>query len=371
MQFALSRFQQHFQNLNLPSNLLSLFGYDSRYVNDIYDLHLLLDFNFLPKNNLRIGSEFKKDLLDHKDLKFPQRSIGEVKRETKSFFVSDDQNLTLPDFFVFESLWLNFHLRQDNTKNLKDFTSPKVGLALSRGKKIQIILRGNYGKSFRQPSNNALFWKEDVYASGNPDLKPEKSEHSEIGFEFKVPLFSNSKLSLGSTYFHNSVKDIIIWRKRFDGKYVPQNISRSRMTGHDDFVSLEFFGKAAKIDYRNNATQAINKSGDKTYDGKLIPFQPRYVTDLNISIDYKLLQLSCKNRWVSERYRTEANTLKENPYHLVDLSFGLKKRIYRWEVMLNGQIKNLTNEKYFLIERYPMPGREWGLDLEIVYNLRN
>lgn len=367
---SFSRFEQHFQNLDLPSHLQNFFAYDTKYINDILDFGLTLELNLLQKNRLQIGYQFQKDELDHKDFLFPQRSIGKIERETSSWFFSDNQSLSLPEFLFFENLNLNFSLRKDNTKNLDNFTSPKIGFAISNGKKTQIILKGDYGKSFRQPSNNALFWKEDVYASGNPDLKPEKSEHSEIGFEIKVPLFKNSKLSFGSTYFHNFVKDIIVWRRRFDGKYMPVNISRSRITGHEDFISLKFFKEVLEINYKNNVIRALNKSGDITYDGKFIPFQPRYVTNFNILVDYNIFELSYKQRWVSERYRVEANTLKENPYHLKDLSLGLKKRIFRWEVRLNGQIKNLTNEKYFLVERYPMPGREWGMRLEIVYNLK-
>jgi len=331
-----------------------------------------LTINLYPfkTNELKIGSKLQKDVLDHKDLRFPQRSMGKVKRETKNIFVSDNQNLSLPGFLFFENLTLNSSLHKDNTKNLDDFTSPQVGFALSRGQKVRIIIRGDYGKSFRQPSNNALFWKEDVYASGNPDLKPERSEHSEMGVEFKFSLFKNSDFSFGSTYFHNFVKDIIVWRRRFDGKYMPENISRSQITGHEDFVSLKFFNEVLEIFYRNNATEALNKSGDKTYDGKFIPFQPRHVTDLNLLVDYKIFELSYQHRWVSERYRVEANTVKEEPYNLVNLSLGLKKRISKLEVSLNGQIKNLTDQKYFLIERYPMPGREWGVRLEIILNLR-
>ncbi len=368
--FAFFRFEQHFQNLDLPPHLQHFFAYDSRYTENVSDFSLAMDLNPFQKNKLQIGSAFQKDGLDHKDLKFPQRSMGKVERKTKSFFVSDNQSIILPRVFFFENLNLNFSLRQDNTKSLNDFTSSRVGFAISRGKRTQIILRGDYGKSFRQPSNNALFWKEDVYASGNPDLQPEKAEHSEAGIEFKISLFKNSNLSWGSTYFHNFVKDIIVWRRRFDGKYMPQNISRSRLTGHEDFFSLSLFKEAVEISYRNTVTRALNKSGDITYDGKFIPFQPRYVTDLSILFAYRIFELSCKHRWVSERYRVEANTVKEDPYHLVDLNLELKKGISRWELRLDWNLKNLNDEKYFLVERYPMPGREWGIRLQIIYNLR-
>jgi vitamin B12 transporter len=57
---------------------------------------------------------------------------------------------------------------------------------------------------------NALFWKNDIRSQGNPDLKPERSEHSDAGFE--ISLDKPIKISAGMTYFHSHVNDIIIWR---------------------------------------------------------------------------------------------------------------------------------------------------------------
>jgi hypothetical protein len=30
----------------------------------------------------------------------------------------------------------------------------------------------------------------------------------------------------------------------------------------------------------------------------------------------------------------------------------------------------MTNEEYILIQNHPMPGREWGVSLEIIYGLK-
>ena len=357
------RFIQHFKSAQ------DKVRYDTEYKDDILDLSLELEFNLFPKNRLELGADFQKDVLDHQDLLRPHLSMGKITRQTKSFFLAQSQGLKLPGYLFLNNLNLNFSLRYDDPEDLQDFTSPHIGLTLSRGKKDKIILRGNYGKSYRQPSNNSLFWKEDVWSSGNPDLLPEKSENYDLGGVIGFHLLPGVNVKAGITYFHSFVWDIIVWRRRFDGRYMPVNISRAKITGHEEFIKLSLFDDKIQIDYQNTVAEALNKSGDRIYDGKFIPFRPRYVTNLEYKLTYWICHFSHKLRWVSQRYTLEANTKKEKPYHLEDLSFGLEKSLSRWEFRFDIHVKNLTNEEYILIQNHSMPGREWGTSLEVIYQI--
>ena len=363
--FAFTRFTQHFKSTR------DQVRYDTEYADDILDFSSGLKFNLFPKNRLEMGLEFQKDMLNHKDLLRSHLSMGKITRQTKSFFLSQSQGLKLPKHLFLNNLNLNLSFRYDDPEDLEDFTSPHIGLTLSRGTKSKLVLRGNYGKSYRQPSNNSLFWKEDVWSAGNPDLLPEKSENYDLGGEIGLTPFPGFNLKAGITYFYSFVWDIIIWRRRFDGRYMPVNISKAQITGHEDFIKLSLFQDKIEIDYQSTVTEALNKSGDRIYDGKYIPFRPRYVTSLNYQVRYSIFQFSHWLRWVSERYTLEANTKKENPYHIQDLSIGLKQKVSMWEVGFDLQVKNLTNEKYILIQNHPMPGREWGINLELTYGARN
>lgn len=364
IRFGFLRFMQHFKSAE------DLVKYDSRYVDDILDFSLGFEFHPLPQNRLEWGGELQKDMLNHKDYHRPGSSMGNITRETKSLFLTESQGLSLPRCLFLRNLNLNFSLRHDRPEGLEDFTSSQIGATLSGGTESKIILRSSYGKSYRQPSNNALFWKEDVWSAGNPDLLPEKSDNYEMGSEIRVPFLSRFNLNAGITFFHSFVRDIIVWRRRFDGRYMPVNISKAKITGHEDFIKWSLFQEKIEISYQNTVVKALNKSGDRIYDGKFIPFRPCYVTNLEYRLNYWLFRFSHKLRWVSERYTLEANTKREKPYHLEELCLGLKKQFPRWEVKLNLQIKNLTNEKYILIQNHPMPGREWGVSLQLIYGVR-
>ena len=353
-----SRFKQHFQNDTITC-------FDSKYVDEVIDFSLLAHIKIFKTNQLKMGIQFQKDMLNHTNLRNPDDSMGKIKRGTFGAFFSDQQQFTLPKFLFFKSLNFNLALRWDHSEILKDFLSPQVGLALSRGERYRIMVKTNYGKSYRQPSNNALFWKEDVFAAGNPDLLPEKSEHSEAGAEVHLPWLGN--LSGGMTYFHNFVKDLIEWHRRFDGRYHPVNISRTKIYGHEDFVNWKSPKDILEVNYNNTVCYAKNKSGDRLENGKFIPFRPRYLTNLSFRFDYKIFEIFYKIRWVSERFIGPANKKREEPYHLEDLSLGLKKRLWRVDTKLRWEWRNLNDEEYMLIYRHPMPGREWGINLTIAW----
>lgn len=363
VRFGLLCFEQHYKSTQ------DKIKYDTEYVDDIVDFSTGLRFRLLPENSMELGAEFEKDILHHKDHLRPAQSMGKITRQTFSLFFTEAQAVTLPPYLFFNDLNLNLSVRHDRPEKVQDFTSPQVGITLSRGAASKIILRSSYGKSYRQPSNNALFWKEDVWSAGNPDLLPEKSENYELGTETGLPFLAGCNLSAGITYFHSLVWDIIVWRRRFDGRHMPVNISKAEISGHEDFARLSLFDGKIEVNYQNTVAQVLNRSGDRIYDGKFIPFRPRYVTNLEYRLTGWLLRFSHRFRWVSERYTLEANTKKEQPYHLEDLSLGVRKMVSNWEVKFNVQVKNLTSEKYVLIQNHPMPGRDWGVNLEVTHDI--
>jgi vitamin B12 transporter len=74
-------------------------------------------------------------------------------------------------------------------------------------------LKASYGTGFKAPTLSDLFQNfPDFGFFGNPNLKPEQSEGYDAGFE--QPLF-NDRVRFGSTYFHNSITDLITTNDTF------------------------------------------------------------------------------------------------------------------------------------------------------------
>jgi TonB-dependent starch-binding outer membrane protein SusC len=140
-----------------------------------------------------------------------------------------------------EKLYLQLGIRRDQGSAFgaesKPFLSPKIGLAyvvsdedyfqnligfLPHGAITQLKIRGAYGVSGRQPTSgarstfnpstnliapNTLVVGVRPSTTGNPDLRPEKSQELEFGIESG---FINDRLGLEATYFHKKGIDQIL-----------------------------------------------------------------------------------------------------------------------------------------------------------------
>ena len=82
-------------------------------------------------------------------------------------------------------------------------------------------LKLTHGKHFLAPTLNDLFWPEDPYAKGNPDLRPEEGWHSDVTWEQS---FVDNQLFYTLTYFHWDVDNKIQWGPDSNGVFTPQNL---------------------------------------------------------------------------------------------------------------------------------------------------
>ncbi len=374
LNLGFSRFVQHF------TDTLSTIKFNSRYTNDIFTARYSQKQTWLKNTETILTSEFRRDILYHTDYQILRMSMGETERNNISLGLLNRQKIDIPPFMFADFLSLDAALRYDYSITEKDstsymdtvrtnetaFLSPKIGAALSRQENVGYVLRLNYGKSFRMPSINALFWKGDVRSAGNPGLRPERSEHSEAGIElhWRGP---SVKVSGGMTYFHSFVRDLVVWRQSGD-VWKPVNNEKAQITGHEDFINLHLFDDLIQFQYQNTVTNAINKSpGHNRYNMRLV-FYPHYITGYNVRLSYRYLTLQYHIRRVDKAYVTEANTKYYDRYTVKDLMMGANFEIaHSWRISLDYKIYNLDDETYLLVSNHPMPGREWNFGVKITY----
>lgn len=379
--FAFSRFEQRYVNDSAVSK------YDSRYTNDIFTIRGI--YNRLPwKNNkIKIGSEFRRDILYHSELAHPSQSMGKTIRDNASIFFTDEQQFDISPLLAVDIITFDGSLRFDWVETRKDSTSvrdnvktndignwsPKIGMSLSKGDRFFYIIRGSYGKSLSLPSINSLFWVGDARSYGNPGLKPERSEHSEAGFELRGKVGPVS-FSGGMTYFHSFINNLVVWQP-YVGVWQPVNLDKAQITGHEDFVDVSLFDDFLFLSYQNSITTALNKTYNKrtahtTYNKRLV-FYPHYIQTVSTKINYKFLYVSYSIRWVDSAYTLAANTKYYEAYRLDDLHMGVKFRVaHLWSLTADLLLNNIRDESYVLITHYPMPGREWDFRLGITYGAK-
>jgi outer membrane cobalamin receptor len=334
---------------------------DVDYTNRNWEGENRLDFA-RGSNKISYGLSYLYSVLKGDDHQRPSLSLGTVSRSTFSTFVSGQKSIRK---MFSDLILLTASVRFDKTSGFQPNWSPLFGVLLTKGQKLNFSLKANWGKSYHNPTLNALFWKEDAYSVGNPNLKPERAANFDAGAEFRLPLLG--EFTLGQTYFHNNVRDLIVWQRGFDGKYSPFNVSKVRIEGYEQTMLWRSSGDLLELEFNHTRSDAVNLTESHTQHGNLIPFRPRHQYNFKCYFKSEKFDLNLHSRYASRRYTREQNTTgKELPsYTIWDLILKFKHSLHGVELDLTVGIYNFTDQNYELIERYPMPGREFRLTTQL------
>ncbi len=369
-----SRFEQYFNNMDHESKA---YQFESRYLNDIASAELYTNIILFKGNDLSGAVSAERNILYHDDIMRDTMSMGRMVRDNIGVYLHDRQSFQFSNRHFIDAATLGTSLRFDNTDTKRDGTSSpdeirpndnwshKITASVVKGTDTKLIVRGSYGKSYRLPSVNALFYVGDVRSKGNPDLRPETSEHSDAGIELQ--LTSPFEISVGVTYFHNVVKDLIVWQPGSPGQtWKPVNLEAARITGHEDFIELAF-KDFLKLSYTNTVVVPRNRSRGGNYNNDLT-FRPRYVTLWKADLQYKYLYCRYVYRSVGKRYAKPANEKPYDPYQFSEITVGARYSIANIDAHVSYKLSNPENEDYVLIGQYPMPQREWNVRVALSYH---
>jgi outer membrane cobalamin receptor len=222
-----------------------------------------------------------------------------------------------------------------------------------------------YGKAYKRAGLFDLFLDEAYLTRGNPGLKPERSEQTEIGYALGVQ--RKVSVEFGQQFFWSRYSDLIYWRLGAGRVWSPANIGRARIDGREDELRLHFFGSALAVELRHLFQDHRNTAGELNTDGQPLPFRYRHKTSVTLQSRWRGAYAEVSRRWYDRRYLREAGAVARSldPYSATDLSAGL--RVHRWGVAaeLNCRVENIENTAYEVIERQPMPGRNYRLSIQI------
>lgn len=272
--------------------------------------------------------------------------------------VLSNNPLNMKDFLIFPAI------RWDHYSDFESGLSPKIGFLASFGDRF--LIRANGGRSYRAPTMNDLYWPEDPYASGNPNLKPESSIDMDTGFNFllsKPAIVHNiSMLRVSITYFLSHLNNGIRWTPGKGGKWSPINITEINSSGVEieTKINVSVFDKPDILNFGTNYT--FIKAVDKLK--RQITNQPKHAFGYNFQIGTESLWFQAKGLYNSKRYYTVQNTKWLNPFMKHDIKIGTERRIYRnAKTSLIFEIRNVFDTKYQILADYPLPGREWNIKI--------
>ncbi|MBV1788456.1 TonB-dependent vitamin B12 receptor [Marinobacterium sp. D7] len=201
----------------------------------------------------------------------------------------------------------------------------------------------SYGTAFKAPTFNDLYWPEDAFSVGNPDLLPEESESVEVGLSGE-----HADIRWSANLYQTEIENLISWE--FDGKFTPKNVSDARIRG----LELSAATRLAGWDLRSSLDLTDPKDLE---DDSLLSRRPRKVLNLAADRDFGTWSLGGSLKAVGKRKDSSTHLAG---YTTVDLRAGY--RLGRdWS--LKGRVDNLFDEQYQTVNNFNQPDREYWLSL--------
>ena len=253
--------------------------------------------------------------------------------------------------------------RPDDRKHL----SPAIALIWQPFGSNALRLRTSYKDIFRAPTFTDLYY----LRIGNSGLKPEKAKQYNIGLTWSGGFGRLIKyLNVSADGYYNKVEDKIvalptlyIWRM--------MNMGEVEIKGVDVNVSAEIqLHEKVNLMLSGNYTfqHAIDITNPeaKNYRDQ-IPYTPRHTGNGSATIETKWVNISYILMAVGKRYALPQNieTNKVAAYMEQNISLNRTIELKNISLRIQGEILNLANKQYDVIQYYPMPGRSWRLSVII------
>ncbi|MDZ7269538.1 MAG: TonB-dependent receptor [candidate division KSB1 bacterium] len=242
-------------------------------------------------------------------------------------------------------------------------TSPNLGLLISRNRRWLVSFRANWGASFRAPTFADLFYQ-DFRVRGNANLLPEKSRDVDAGLQLGLPWLGRLDLSGGC--FRHELENLIVWELGSFATWQPSNTA-ALLQGWEWEASWQTWQNRLALNLSQVILHAVDKSGRRTTHGKRLTYRPEHSTKAGLEMHLKKIVLTYHKRLVGPRFVTPANTVSLPAYDVDDATLLFKQEWQKLEVNCKASVFNLFDAAYEIVERAPLPGRHWRVEVELVY----
>ena len=333
---------------------------DDVHENKSTQFNLMANWMQSSSFNFSAGTDLRKDQLESTQITADNRIV------TGGFLQA---NITSPvRMGDFGTHWVLIPaVRYDHYSDVDDQISPQIGFKIGTGEAVQFALKGNYGLAYRVPNFNDLYWPEDAYTKGNPDLKPESSKNLDVGIEVSGDV--NGYIQAEATYFNNRVEDLINWQPLSDNEfmYTPTNIGIAKLTGVETSLQYTLPNNIAYLRVSHTLMKATDETSGSANKGNTLIYRPENKLDITAGIQIKMIMANLNYRKISKRFTTADNASYLDGYSLLNANIGTSHQVMGTTLIVKVQAINLLDKSIFINDGYPLPGREFRVTVGIDY----
>ncbi|HOJ78897.1 MAG TPA: TonB-dependent receptor [Bacillota bacterium] len=284
-----------------------------------------------------------------KDASFDSTKSGKNQQHSGAILLQDQ-------WFINEELILISGFRWDTGSDFSSPLSPRI--ALVKLINDSLSLKVGYGKAFRAPTVNELYFSEIspwFKSIGNPDLKPEIGDRIDLIGEWK-----KDKYAITVNLYHAKLSDGISWVESQPATWTPINIDKVNINGLNLRWQRKWDnGLGVQLGY-----SLVDRTGwDETtrdYSNELNFFGKQQI---NLGVNYQNSNWGSSLNWNSVQDRKQGDQIMPD-YDLLNLNLYY---LINQDLKLNLSLCNIFDQDYQIHEGYPMPGKEYRIGLNYYF----
>lgn len=333
---------------------------DNRYQQDEVYLSATNVFQISQPFKMAFSTDYLYNTLDATLTQFayPKRSTGFIN------LAADYQT----DTWRIQANVLNTFLSEKVEVGLnatsKNAFSPSLSFSWKPFKTPDLYIRGSSKSIFRMPSFNDSYYT----LIGSTTLKPEYAQEYNAGLSLQKETDGRLKLfTLKADLYHNRIKDKIT--------AIPKNFRWTMFNiGEVEISGLAFgiqgnvkFSSVLTTDFSINSTfqKAVDKTRDGNFYGEDVPYSPRSSSSASSQFYYGSWIFGTSLLYSGNKYssRLSIPTNEMQDWFLQDLSISYLFKVTSYKIRMTGEVNNLYNTDYVILDNYPMPGRNFRLGI--------
>jgi hypothetical protein len=336
---------------------------------------LFSDFSF---GKLVASYGYNRDEYLGKDLLRGSNTVGGIGfgkaiRSVHNLKVGGEYRLSLSDINFGITPNLSYRWIRNSGISDNSYFEPNLSFRMQKTlPTFHLNINTGWGQSILSPPFNALFLVESVYAVGNKELRPEKGQSTHLNVNMSSLATFPLSWTLNVNGFYRFTEDMIVWKRTSFGKYYPENVSRIKARGLESSGGVSLLTGIVKLSASYILNDAsIDTEGDFNR-GNLPPLIARHSGASEIAVRVSGVVFNMKNRWVGRRYSTASN---QDPistagmglpaYSIYDFFCSRGFRFHSVRTTVEFGIDNIFDKSYRVIERSPMPGRTYRVQIKL------
>ncbi|MDR2563201.1 MAG: TonB-dependent receptor [Prevotellaceae bacterium] len=315
--------------------------------------------------NLSVDGQWNTLDADLVNFVYPQRYTGLAALASSLDFRRFKMQASVLGTFVRELTQIPAATAGDKKK-----LTPTIILSYLPWDNNKLNFRAFYKNIFRMPTFNDLYYT----FIGNKNLKPEYTRQYNFGMTYDNRIKRRALKHVGfqiDVYYNEVTDKIVAMPTSNQFVWTMTNLGLVEIRGIDAFITTSWKIKNA-VDLKTRFTYTFQKAQNFTnpndfYYGHKIPYIPLHSGSVIIDGEYKTWDFNYSFIYTGERYNAAANIPINytKPWYTSDFSVGKTFKLARKELKITLDVNNIFNQQYEVVLKYPMPGTNVFIKLNL------